>query len=276
MMLRFPVDRPIRNRYFVPESYNHPAKLHLGLLQWSIDRWTQPGDVVADPMAGTGSLLLAALQQRHVILREIEPRFLALCHANAAQVLEQAGLLAGQIDIASHDAREPWDVRADVIITSPPYANDAAATTKTRCITRKARKLATVDHDPRWQRWVEKYDAGSHAAFLFHYGEHPAQIGHWRGERYWQAMTLIYRNAYDALRDGGRMVLVIKDHIKDGQRVHVADRTVALCQSLGFVLDERHARRVWPLSLWQRRRLEQGKPVVDTEDVLVFVKGGAI
>ena len=51
-----------------------------------------------------------------------------------------------------------------------------------------------------------------------------------------------------------------------------ADSTVATCESLGFSLHARHQRRVFPLSLWQRRRKEMGLPVVEEEDVLVFRK----
>jgi len=49
--------------------------------------------------------------------------------------------------------------------------------------------------------------------------------------------------------------------------------TMKLCEGLGFVLVARHQRRVYPLSLWQRRRKEQGLPVVEEEDVLVFQVG---
>lgn len=66
------------------------------------------------------------------------------------------------------------------------------------------------------------------------------------------------------------MILVIKDHIRDGMRVQTAEQTVMLCERLGFTLAARHARRVWPLSLWQRRRKERGLPIVEEEDVLVF------
>ncbi len=61
-----------------------------------------------------------------------------------------------------------------------------------------------------------------------------------------------------------------KDHIADGQRVRTADRTVELCKQLGFVFVARHQRRLPQLSFWQRRRKEQGLPVVEEEDVLVF------
>lgn len=36
------VDRGERQKYFVAELFQHPAKLHLGLLAWLIDRYTAP------------------------------------------------------------------------------------------------------------------------------------------------------------------------------------------------------------------------------------------
>lgn len=271
--LVFPVDRPLRNAWFVPESYGHPAKLHLGLLQWLIDRYTTPGQTLADPMAGTGSLLLAAAQQRHVILREVEPRYLALCHANAARILALAGLLAGQISIDSHDAREPWGYTADVIITSPPYGNEMAATLRRKgMLSHQIRqRLARLErYDRAWESLLRGSGVGQRAAFLMHYGTHPAQIGHLRGDRYWAAMAQIYHQAWTALPAGGLLILILKDHIRQRQRVRVADQTVALCQDLGYRLRERHARLVHPLSLWQRRRRERGEPIVDEEEILVL------
>jgi hypothetical protein len=268
-------DLSIRYRWFVKASLAHPAKLHLGLLQWVLDRYTLPGDTAADPMAGIGSILYAAAQQRNVIAREIEPRWLALAHQNAAVVLERAGLLAGAIDVGGADAREPWHYTADHIIFSPPYGCEASNSKfrqqgilahKQRLLAERPGKLGQ-----RWQLLLtrEQTQPGSAGSIQFHYGSHPAQIGHFRDASYWEAMEAIYRNALAALR-GGVMVLIIKDHIRGGERVHVADRTAGLCQSLGFALADRHARRVYPLSLWQRRRKEQGKPIVEEEDVLVF------
>lgn len=105
---------------------------------------------------------------------------------------------------------------------------------------------------------------------MFHYGQSVGHIGHYRGARYWTAMTQIYGQAYAALRPDGLLILVIKDHVQDGHHVPTADRTVALCTELGFQPIARHRRRVWPLSLWQRRRREQGKSVIEVEDVLVL------
>jgi len=60
------------------------------------------------------------------------------------------------------------------------------------------------------------------------------------------------------------------DHIRDGVRIRVADETAQRCEALGFTLIARHQRRVYPLSLWQRRRKERGELVVEEEDALVF------
>jgi hypothetical protein len=85
-------------------------------------------------------------------------------------------------------------------------------------------------------------------------------------------MQAVYEQAYNAIRPGGKLLLVLKDHIKDGQRVPTAQMTIVLCQQIGFHLLERFVRQLTNLSLWQRRRKEQGLPVVEEEEVLIFKK----
>lgn len=272
-------DLSLRYRYFSRESLAHPAKLHLGLLAWLLDRYTLPGDWVADPMAGMGSTAYAALLQRHVILREIEPKWLAFAHENAAIILREAGLFAGSIDVGQADARQPWTYTADHIIFSPPYACAVAATPTAKGMTShqiRARLDKIGGYDKAWDRLLKAYDRGRGgvvAAYVMHYGQHPDQLGALRGDRYWAAMTRVYAQAQTQLRPGGKMILIIKDHIRRGVRIRVADQTVALCESLGFVLVARHARRVHPLSLWQRRRKERGELIVEEEDALIFQGG---
>jgi hypothetical protein len=72
------------------------------------------------------------------------------------------------------------------------------------------------------------------------------------------------------------MILVIKDHVHAGKRVETAKMTAALCCQIGFMSVAWHRRHVWPLSLWQRRRREQGKLVIETEDILVFRRSSAL
>jgi hypothetical protein len=162
------------------------------------------------------------------------------------------------------------------VLFSPPYGCESSSNTFRRqgILSHKQRLLAGRPGrlGKRWQLLLEREQTqpGSAGSIRFHYGSHPAQLGHLRGARYWAEMEHVYTQARVALRPGGRMILVIKDHIKHGQRVTVVTDTIARCEVLGFRLIARHARRVWPLSLWQRRRKERGEPIVEEEDILVF------
>jgi hypothetical protein len=269
-ILKLGSDLALRHRWFVSASFGHPAKLHLGLLCWLVETYTRPGDTIADCMSGIGSTLLAAVSGRNVIAREIEPRWLEIMQANAARIGEQAGLFVGHMDVGQADACQPWGYSADSILFSPPYGNEASSSGNARRTLPKMRGGVPITYRERWQYFQDHPTEGSVGAFNFHYGSHPAQIGHWRGERYWQAMQRIYTNARIALRDQGYLILVVKDHIHQGTRVQTADQTIALCESLGLVLHARHQRLVYPLSLWQRRRKEKGLPIVEEEDALVF------
>jgi tRNA G10 N-methylase Trm11 len=266
-LLQFGTDRALRRRLFVPDSWAHPAKLHLHLVQWLVERYTAPGDTILDPMGGIGSTLLAVLVQRDVVLYDVERRWLHLAVENARRIQRAAGVFADHATIRRHDARTLWPDRADHILCSPPYGC-AMGTTPT------AKRRLPARHVPRyggqWRQMQQCPQRGAWGAYTFHYGQSEGQIGHFRGARYWTAMAQIYEQAYGALRPGGTMILVIKDHVQDGRHVPTAALTTQLCQTIGFVGLAHHRRRVWPLSLWQRRRREQGKLVIEVEDVLVF------
>jgi len=277
-ILEFEIDIALRKRYFVERSFSHPAKLHLGLLRWIVERYTRPGQTILDPMGGIGSTMLAAVMERNVIVRDVEAEWLALAHDNAAHIIRQAGtwLPLGTIEVGQHDARLPWNVLADHIVFSPPYGCAFSPNPQARrmILDKKLRTLEKAKYSQRWLQLARQVSPGAEGSFVFCYGTSADQIGHWRGRRYWQAMREIYSNALVALRPGGYMVLVTKDHIDNGQHIPTADQTVALCQELGFMLYERHIRKLGQLSLWQRRRRENGQPVIEMEDVLVFTKAG--
>jgi hypothetical protein len=270
LVLALGSDKGLRLRWFPPESFAHPAKLHLGLVQWALDRYTRPGQTIGDPMAGVGSVLLAAASARNVIARELEEPWVAQLGRNAAYLRSRAGLMCGEIDVGQADARAPWGWQADHLFFSPPYGNEASTTpTAHRRLPYRLRSLS-VPLDERWTKLVEQPSPGAQGALAFYYGRHPQQVGNLRGKRYFAAMREVYTQAKAALRPGGRLLLVLRDHIRDGQRVPTAELTVALCEELGYVLVERVQRHLASLALWQRRRREQGLPVVEEEDLLVF------
>lgn len=116
-------DATLRRRFMVPESFQHPAKGHLGLWWEILERYTQPDQWVLDPMAGIGSTLLGCLMGRNVICVELEPHFVAPMKASWAKMRQSPmlGCELGQALIIRGDARALPLRRVDVVVASPPY-----------------------------------------------------------------------------------------------------------------------------------------------------------
>lgn len=265
---RFPVDLPARRRYFCNDVFQHPAKLHLGLLQKLIDLYTRPGETLLDSMAGTGSLMIAATQQRNTILRDIQPEYVAMMNASLPKLRYEAGLFAGTIDIGLCDARVLECPHFDHVITSPPYGFE---TSSSDIEVRRRRMQNGVAMGRRWERYIED-PAGASAANGFTYAGGRNNTGNKTGRNYWSDMRQIYQRCADLLPSGGRLILIIKNHYRRGKLKDVTGQTLTEVQALGLRLEARHGRYIDNPSLWQRRRREQGLPIVDVEDVLVFRK----
>lgn len=264
----FPVDRPARRLYFEPEVFSFPAKLHLGLLQRLIDLYTEPGQTLLDPMAGTGSLMIAATQQRNVILRDIEADYVAMMLRSAPIVRRRGGLFGGLIDIAQADARNLVCPPFGAIITSPPYGFE---TSNENLTSRRRRMENGVKLGRRWQQYIDNPCHAS-AANGFRYQGGQQNIGNKSGRNYRKEMHQVYARLAELLPSGGRLILVLKNHYRRGKLIDVTGWTVQEVQSHGLDLEAQHGRFIDKPSLWQRRRREQGLPIVEVEDVLVFRK----
>lgn len=262
----FPSDIGTRRRLFAPEVFAHPAKLHLALLQRLIDTYTNPGETILDPMAGTGSLLIAATQQRNVILRDLMPDYVEMINLSLPRIRDYAGLFAGLIDVGTGDARTLEVPRFDHIITSPPYGFKTGNGISNR---RRAELLTQNVHGTRWKRYI---DAPNHASFAsgFRYAGGQENAGNKSGRNYWQDMEMIYCRLATLLPPEGKLILVIKNHYRRGKLINVVSQTIELTRAMGLNLVARHGRFIDNPSLWQRRRREAGLPIVDVEDVLVF------
>ena len=55
--LKFKRDHHLRRRLFVEASFEHKARMNLYWLAWLLDQHTRPGEMVLDPMGGSGSIL---------------------------------------------------------------------------------------------------------------------------------------------------------------------------------------------------------------------------
>ena len=72
MELKFKIDTKHRKDWFTGVSFSHPAKMSLPLQLWIIENYTRAGETILDPMAGSGTILVACSLGRNVIAVELE------------------------------------------------------------------------------------------------------------------------------------------------------------------------------------------------------------
>ena len=185
-----------------PGVLAHPAKFPETLAQEFIEFFTKKGERVLDPMAGTGSTLIAALRAgRHSYGVELNPRY-----AEAAQTIidEERARLGGataQLDseLLCADASKIGELalpKVHYVLTSPPYWDmlhaRGAKTQKTR---RGSLALDVVySDDPRDLGNVHDYEA-----FL-------------------QRLVLIYADLKPFLFDRAYLTIIVKN-VKKGGRI---------------------------------------------------------
>ena len=257
----------------------------------AIDAYSDPGDLVVDPMCGIGTTLVEAIHlDRNALGIELEPRWANLATANLAHAREQEA--TGQAAVIEGDARElPRLVtrhardllrtrrRAnrsskvaqlgagsiDLILTSPPYG----------C------QIEMIDKPA----WIAGGSLG--AKDTRNYSADQGNLGHARGARYSEAMADVYAAYAAALKPGGFLVVVTKNLRSGGALHNLAGDTVALCQQAGLLYWQhvialhaaiRDSELVPRPSFWQlsttRKALARGERVqlVCHEDVLAFRK----
>nr|WP_244933446.1 DNA methyltransferase [Micromonospora tulbaghiae] len=119
-----PVQR--RGRY-VRESVQHPARMLPAIAAHAVSAYTQPGDLVLDPMCGVGTTLVEAIHaDRDAIGVEYESRWSDIADANIKHAHTQgatgrAGVIRG--DATSILSLVPGALAGQValVVTSPPY-----------------------------------------------------------------------------------------------------------------------------------------------------------
>jgi len=115
-----------RGRY-VAGSTAHPARMLPDLAAHAITTYTQPGELVCDPLAGTGTTLVEAVHTgRHALGVEYESGWAALAEANIAHAHRHGG--TGNASIVRADATDLPDIlpahyrgQVALVLTSPPY-----------------------------------------------------------------------------------------------------------------------------------------------------------
>lgn len=252
---------------YLPASTRHPGKMIPELARRIVTEYSQPGDLVCDPMCGTGTTLIeAAALDRRALGVELEDRWARLAVANCEHILTPAQQT--RVEVITADARRLPDLlgdragTVDLVVVSPPYGCDAG-----------------VINRPAWR-------AGGRLCEIdtLTYGDR-ANLGHARGRSYLDAIGALYAGCAQVLKPGGLLVTVTKNTRRGGRLLDLAGANVQLTQAAGFTYLQhvialhsavRDGALVARPSFWQltatRAAHRRGEPahLVVHEDVLLF------
>jgi DNA modification methylase len=183
----------------------HPAKFPETMAQEFVEFFTKSGETVLDPMAGTGSTLVAALRAgRNSYGIELNPRYAEIARTIIGQ--EKATLSATQ-DIgsliaevitgdASLAARHQLP-RIDYVLTSPPYWDMLHA--------RGA-------ENQKKRRESDELDVV--------YSDDPNDLGNVRDyEAFMERLAAIYIGLKPLLREGAYLTIIVKN-VKKGGKIY--------------------------------------------------------
>jgi hypothetical protein len=207
---------------FDERSFSHHGKANLNLVQALLDTYTDPGDLVLDPMAGTGSVFVGSLTGRRVVAGDVESQWASLLRDNAAGLGHQSlfALASPGLGCQWDAGRLPIaDLSVDLVLTSPPYFDTFS------------------NWDCNRTHLVADARLNEHGTA---YGLHPQQIGNIHVyESYLRAMRQVYGEAWRVLVPGRNLVLIVKDVIRDGRTVAVVEDNLTLAMAMGFSLVDR-------------------------------------
>lgn len=238
--IKFPRDKADRDRLFIPESFEHPAKANLYLVDALIQYTTEPGDTIMDITAGTGTILIAA-PERRVITIELNPVYAEWIFKNSLKLdLSQfCTLLQG-------DCRDLLPIPCQSIIFSPPYS-----------VTMKG---GGGMHNR--EKSGEQYSQ---------YQSLKGNLGDLQPFYYNVEMLKIYKLCYESLTPGGSLSLIIKDFYEAGGLVQLGWRSVQQLQRVGFVLQDWFT---WdpPGTQFKAIHKAKGDRVVEGEHIIIVRK----
>jgi DNA modification methylase len=181
----------------------HPAKFPETLAQEFVEFFTKAGATVLDPMAGTGSTMIACLRSgRHSLGIELNPHYAEIARSLIAQEKQNLGPAADDLraEILTADATQSSSLDLapiDYIFTSPPYWDmlhaRGAETQQTR---RSSSQLDVV------------------------YSDDPADLGNIDDyEEFLDRLVDVYRNLTPQLRARAYITVIVKN-LKKGGRIY--------------------------------------------------------
>lgn len=242
----FPSDTTYRAELFPEKVNSHPAKANAHLVSAIVDYVSEPGESIMDIMAGTGTILLAALEGRRVICIEISAKFSALQEQAAKFIDDIAPGSESLITLINAPCQHVLPLPCDHIIFSPPYANIMASRGKDKLTQEK------TDYDMEEYMEDKQNNVGAVNEWMYH-----------------QLMEGIYRGCYESIRPDGTLTIIIKNHMKDGDEVLLSERANKTCIDIGFKPVDWFK---WPApgSVYHHIRVARGEQMVFDENIIVL------
>jgi DNA modification methylase len=181
----------------------HPAKFPETLAQEFIEFFTKQGGTVLDPMAGTGSALVAALRAgRNSYGIELNAKYAEI----AKQIIEEERTALGEkvegltSNVINGDAAQITDYQfpaVDYVLTSPPYWDMLHA--KGAETQKKRRDSADLD---------------------VHYSDDPHDLGNIRDyEEFLEKLVNIYKGLRPVLCEKAYLTIIVKN-VKKGGKIY--------------------------------------------------------
>jgi len=179
----------------------HPAKFPEDMVQQFIEFFTKRGQLVLDPMCGTGSALIAALRSgRHSVGIELNPKYAEIARQRVEAEARRSAKNRPCVPMARVfccDARQLGELDLppiDYCITSPPYWD---------MLRRRGYE------GQRKRRESDRLDV--------YYSDDPDDLGNISDYRHFlEELVSIYRVVADTLRSGAYMTVIVKNVKKNG------------------------------------------------------------
>jgi modification methylase len=263
--------RAQRCRRYEPGSTAHPAKMLPELARTIIRGYSEPGQLVLDPMCGIGTSLVEAVHlDRDAVGVELEPRWATLATQNLMLAGEQGapanGLcLQGDARRLGRGLLDELAGQAALVLTSPPYGRSLHGQVK-------------AGHGRPVEKWDDRYSRNpGNLAHL------PAAAGRGSRPSFADALAEILAGCARMLAPQGRLVLTARPYRSQGALVDLPGRIIDLAERAGLTPSGRHVallcglrggRLVPRTSFFQLQRQRSGATprmlLIAHEDVLVF------
>ncbi|WFE93567.1 DNA methyltransferase [Micromonospora sp. WMMD987] len=212
--------RDLRRGRYTPESLAHPGKMLPTIARYAIRTYTNPGDVVLDPMAGIGTTIIEAMHLgRHGVGAEYEPEWVASAAANIHHAGQTGASGRGEIyqgDSTALPALLPASLhgRASLVITSPPYGSSTHGHVRTPGPRRG--KVRKINH---------KYGSSDNLAYCSH-----GQLA--------DGFTAILAGCRTLLRPGGHVIVTARPYRRHGELIDIPGMVTAAGINAGLELVE--------------------------------------